>query len=192
MIKADTAPAICDCFLSTLATCDPQQSFEEFSDEEVLHAACSQDKIGWIFTTEGKISKEWRKIQDTHYRYNRSRRTAKKWAAALVTQLLSLTHSQWMHCNGMLHERDSQGLKLKDAETLRLAIEEQFEIGLEGLLAKDRHYITRGKEAVFALLAGNKKAWLSSILIARKLYDDTATSEIAHMQVLMTHWLTQS
>jgi hypothetical protein len=108
----------------------------------------------------------------------------------LVTNLLVVTHSQWLHRCAVLHEKDNQGLKLKDSQQLAADIQEQFQLGVDGLQVRDRHFLTRGQEAVLALPADNKQAWLSGIRIARQLYHESKTREIDGMQTLMLHWLT--
>jgi hypothetical protein len=107
--------------------------------------------------TDGKISKHWRRIQMMHYRTINSRRSPTKWAAGLITNLLSVTHSQWLHRCAVKHERDAQGLKLKEGWELTAAITAQLALGVDGLHARDRHYITRGHDQIFALPAAIKK-----------------------------------
>ena len=191
MIETDTAPAIRDCLLPMLATRNPAQSFAHFSLPMALRAAQAQDKIGWMHTTEGKISKQWQQIQKAHYRNLNSRRSPTKWAAGLITNLLSVTHSQWLHRCAVEHERDAQGLKLKEGQELTAAITAQLALEVEGLHARDRHYITRGRDHIFSLPAANKKAWLSGICIARETYLASEARDTDSMRACMLHWLAQ-
>jgi hypothetical protein len=82
---------------------------------------------------EDKISKQWQKIQEEHYQLISSHLSTRIWAVGLITNLLSMTHSQWMHHNAVEHDRDAQGLKLKEGRELMEAITEQLALGLEGL-----------------------------------------------------------
>jgi hypothetical protein len=189
MIDMDTDATIRECILLCLETRDPTQTFTAFSNPRSFQAAQAQDRIGWMNTTEGKVSHHWRHLQAEHYQSINSRRSADKWAAGLVTNLLGITHSQWLHRCAVLHERDSQGLKLKDSQELATAIQEQFLLGLEGLQVRDRHFLTRGQDTVNALPADNKKAWLSGIRIARQLYQESEARELDGMRHLMLHWL---
>jgi hypothetical protein len=79
---------------------------------------------------------------------------------------------------------------LKDSQQLATAIQEHFLLGLDGLQARDRHFITRGQATVNALPADNKQAWLNGIHIARQLYQDSEARKIDGMQTFMLHWLT--
>ena len=189
LIEVDTDPSIQDCLLRTLATRDPHQSFTAFSDESSFDAAQEQDAIGWVFATEGKVSNAWRKTQNKYYKTIGSSRCSWKWAAGLVTNLLHLTHAQWIHRCNVLHARDAEGLKIKEAKELADSIRAQFALGLDGLLTRDHHYINRGLDQVEALPADNKKAWLRGILIARDLYLSSEVSEMESMRRSMQQWL---
>jgi hypothetical protein len=144
------------------------QSFQAVGDETVAPAAAAQDHIGWINFTEGKISRRWRQLQSDYYQATHSRRTPDQWTAGLVNTLLSMVHSQWTHRCNILHARDAQGLRLQDARALDTAINHQFDTGLEGLRARDRHLITCGKDRVLQMSGSDKLSWLSSIRIARE------------------------
>jgi hypothetical protein len=158
----------------------------------MMRAAQAQDEIGWLFATEGKMSNAWEKLQAAHYHSLNSRRSARKWSAGLTTNLLHITHSQWSHRNSVLHERDAQGLKLKEGQELTVAIHTQFLLGLDGLLTRDHHYINRGLDHINALPAANRKAWLRGIQIARELYLASEIKEMESMRSFMLHWLSQA
>jgi hypothetical protein len=99
-----------------------------------FQAAQAQDRIRWMNTTEGKLSHQWHQLQaKKHYKSIDSLCSTDKWAAGLVTNLLGITHSQWLHHCAVLHEQDTQGLKLKESQQLAAAIKEQFLLGLDGL-----------------------------------------------------------
>ena len=63
---------------------------------------------------------------------------------------------------------------------------------MDGLHARDRHYITRGQDRILALPAANKKAWLSGICIAQETYLASEARDIAGMQAGMLNWLAQA
>jgi hypothetical protein len=190
MIDMDTDPAIQECILLTLETRNPEQSFTTYSNPHTLQAAAAQDRIGWLHTTEGKLSQHWQQLQSDFYCSIESRRSPGKWAAGLSTNLLMVPHSQWLHCCAVLHERDAQGLKLQEGQALLAAIEEQFSLGLDGLHARDQHFLLRrGKDCILALPGANKKAWLSGVRIAREAYHASEAREVDGMRTFMLHWL---
>jgi hypothetical protein len=189
MQDTDTAPAIQSCFLQTLASRQPTQTFSSLCDHSILQAALAQDAIGWLHTTEGKISHQWHTIQAAHYISLNSTLCPRKWAAGLVTNLLNVTHAQWIHRNSILHERNEDGLKLKEGQELTVAIHTQFALGLDDLHPRDHHYITRGLDHILSLPAANKKAWLSGIKIARESYSTCVAREHDSMRACMNLWL---
>jgi hypothetical protein len=181
MIDTDMEVTIFECILLSLETWDPTQTFTTKRNPCSFQAAQAKDRIGWMNTTEGKLSHHWWQLQAEHYKLIDSPCSASKWAAGLVTNLLGITHSQWLHRCAVLHERDTQGLKLKDSQQLAAAIQEDFLLGLEGLQAWDRHFITCGQATINALPADNKQAWLSGIRIVHQLYQDSEAREIDGM-----------
>jgi hypothetical protein len=189
MLDHDTDPAICEAILLTLEDWDPTQSFVTFSNLRTLRAAQAQDNIGWLHMMEGKISVKWNQLQAEHYQSIDLCQSHGKWAAGLITNLLSVTHSQWLHQCAVLHKGDAQGLRLKEGQALLVAIQNQLTLGLEGLHVRDHHYITRGNACILALPAANKQAWLSGILVARETYLDSEAREMEGMRNCLLHWL---
>jgi hypothetical protein len=114
----DTVLAVRQCIVLALSARNLTQTFEAVSAASIWPAAITQDRIGWMNFTEGKISKQWRQLQAAHYQSTHSRCIANQWAVGLVTTLLSMVHSQWTHCCNILHARDAQGLCLREASAL--------------------------------------------------------------------------
>lgn len=78
--------------------------------------------------------KTWEKTQDEYYLANGSNKLGRTWVAGLVNQSYSLLHNQWTYRIGILHERDAQGLRIKEGEELEKSIDAQFELGKDGLI----------------------------------------------------------
>jgi hypothetical protein len=186
--EMDTAPDLQHCIINALSARKLTQSFTAVSKQSVRHAAVAQDHIGWMSFTEGKITKCWRTIQATYYREIESTRSANKWAAGLVTTLLSMTHSQWTHRNSILHARDAHGLRLREGKELDTAISLQLQSGLDGLHPRDYHLIERGRDKVFRMTGSGKLSWLASIRIARETYRVQAAKDTDCMRNLMTNY----
>jgi hypothetical protein len=187
--EMDTVLAVKQCIVLALSACNLTQTFKAVSAASIRTAAMSQDRIGWMNFTEGKISKQWRHLQAAHYQSTHSRRTADQWAAGLVTTLLSMVHSQWTHRCNILHARNAQGLCLQEAHALATAIDFQFHSGLDGLRPRDHHLISRGKDRVLQMTSSSKLSWLSSIRIARSLYTSQIAQEAENMRNFMSNYL---
>jgi hypothetical protein len=152
----------------------------------LIHAAATtQDRIGWRNFVEGKISKEWRILQSRHYLEIASRRSGDRWAEKLVTKLLELVHSMWKYRNSILHERDKDGLKVRDGAELTAAVNEQFVLGHAGLARGDRHFISR----VAQLPVAERRAWLEGVTLARQTFEVELDSGMESMRENMSAWL---
>lgn len=92
-----------------------------------------------IYVMEGMISKEFCKIQDTHSRLGGGHLSGDKWAQGLSTKLMEMTHGQWLVRNFLIHDNVSGMLALERKEDLQIAIEEQQEMGMDGLAEEDRY-----------------------------------------------------
>ena len=66
--EVDTHPDITLCFVQTLETRNPGQLFMAFSTQACQATAAEQDSIGWQNFTEGKLLKQWKQLQELHYR----------------------------------------------------------------------------------------------------------------------------
>jgi hypothetical protein len=120
MSEADTDPCIATFFTATLR----QRQFPVVSalPKAMDKAELAQRLIGWDNILFGRLATEWMILQHNYLATRRSRQSAERWAADMTYCLLQLSHSLWMTRNGILHERDQQGLLLKDGLTLQDAI----------------------------------------------------------------------
>ena len=162
MTAVDTDPEIQYCMCQALRSRDAHL-FMAYTGECTQAAAQEQDRLGWMNFLEGRISCKWRECQAEYYLLNRSRQTARTWVEGLISNFLVVIHKMWTARNKVIHARDEQGLWLREGEELRMAIDEQFELGKDGLLQEDHHYIMQGHEVVEDMMAVEKKRWLHGI-----------------------------
>jgi hypothetical protein len=71
----------------------------------VSSAASSQDLIGWVEFLHGKVSVEFRRIQDIHCALSSCRLTGEDWMKAFVSHLIQILHLQWIFQNFTLHDK---------------------------------------------------------------------------------------
>jgi hypothetical protein len=94
--------------------------------------AHSQDLIGWRDFTEGYISTQFYEIQTFHLVMSSSLLNDKDWTKHFISKLFQITHSQWIYCNVLLHDRCQGYLHTKSAEEIMREIE-----SLSSLAPKD-------------------------------------------------------
>ncbi len=85
--------------------------------------AHSQDLIGWRDFTEGYISTQFYEVQTFHLAMSSSLLNSKDWTKQFISKLLQITHSQWIYCNVLLHDRRQGYLHTKSAEKIMREIE---------------------------------------------------------------------
>mmetsp|Transcript_22570 Transcript_22570/g.32245 ORF Transcript_22570/g.32245 Transcript_22570/m.32245 type:complete len:312 (-) Transcript_22570:282-1217(-) len=132
--------------------------------------ARSQDKIGWRRFMEGMISKEFCAIQETHRRLGGSYLSGAKWAQSFSIKLMEMTHGQWLVRNFLIHDKISGMLALERKEELQIAIEEQQEMGLEGLGEEDKYLMEINLEDLETTSGEHQAYWLLSVKAAREAF----------------------
>ena len=70
------------------------------------------------------------------------------------------THSLWTTWNGIIHERDEDGLLMEEGYQLGQAIKEQFTLGNREMNSHGRSLLDMGKDQVLAMRAAGWKWWL--------------------------------
>ena len=100
--------------------------------------AVAQDRIGYRHFTEGKVAKEFRAHQRRYLASARCRLTADSWTKGFVSQLLQITHSQWIFRCITKHHHTNGTNALKSREEVLTRIEQQLDKGLEALPPEDQ------------------------------------------------------
>ena len=130
----------------------------------------SQDLIGWQRMLEGMISKEIIDLQRHHMIVTGSRRSVEKWGAGLVTRLLEITHGQWIYRNFVVHDHVSGTLATASKEQLMVEIEEQQELGDDGLLEEDKYLAEVNLDSLESTSGERQTYWLLAMRTARKRF----------------------
>jgi hypothetical protein len=85
----------------------------------------------------GMISTKLIAIQSTHFHMTGESYHATRWIAGLITQLLQVTHTQWIYRCVLVHDRTTGVLILAHKANLLKEIEYQLALGPEGLEEED-------------------------------------------------------
>jgi hypothetical protein len=131
--------------------------------------AQSQDIIGWRRFMEGMISKE---ILNVHYSSSFNSEDdmpePSKWAKGLVVKLLETTHGQWLYRNIQVHDAISGALSTAKKEELQKAIEDELELGGEGLAEEDLYLLEINLDDLATSSGEDQTYWLLAIRAARE------------------------
>jgi hypothetical protein len=127
----------------------------------------SQDDIGWRRFMEGMISKEIIPIQADYVEMGGCMLSVDTWAKGLVVKLLKVTHGQWLYCNIHVHDATSGMAATARKEEIQRFIEDQIELGEEGLEEKDHYLLEVNLEDLEHTTGEEQHYWLLHIQAAR-------------------------
>jgi hypothetical protein len=130
--------------------------------------ASSQDKIGRGNFMMGMISSKLIFIQESHLRFCMPYPLAEKGAAVLITQLLQVTHAQWIYWCLLVHDRTSSTLLINLHKTKFLEeIANQLSMEAENSM-EDNKYLLECNLLDLATTNGEQREyWLLAIKATR-------------------------
>jgi hypothetical protein len=113
-----------------------------------------------------------------------------RWAADPSYRLLQFSHGLWMARNHYLHEKDEQGLLLKEGQSLRDAITARFDRGPQALLPSDHHLLEdRPLSLLLSSQPADKYTWLHAITLTHDAAHHERSSEEGRMRSDMHHFI---
>ena len=127
----------------------------------------SQDLIRLCHFLEGMVSKKIISLQRQYLTVSGSGLSIEKWISGLITGLIEITHRQCIYRNFMVHDLISVIIATARKEELHVEIEQQRELGDEGLLEEDKYLTEVNMEDMTCTLGGRQHYWLLAIKIAR-------------------------
>lgn len=128
----------------------------------------SQDKIGWRRFMEGMISKEVLPIQQSYADISGSALSSADWTKGVVVKLLEVTHGQWLYRNVQVHDSITGTEATLRKEELQQLIEEQIELGGEGLEDNDKYLLEINLDDLSTTSGETQTYWLLAIRAARE------------------------
>jgi hypothetical protein len=129
--------------------------------------AVSVDCIGWRRFMEGILSRELVELQKYALVEADSCLTVDKWAKELVIRLLEISHGQWLYRNMVVHDRTAGELVRKHKNEIWKALEDQLELGEEGLEEDDMFLLEINLEHLDASSREDQTNWLLALEAAR-------------------------
>jgi hypothetical protein len=130
--------------------------------------ARSQDIIGWDLFMMGMLSKQMAAVQSVYLLQHHYSRPVSKWLSGLITQLLQVTHCQWIYRCVLVHDRSTGTLVLAHKEELMKEIAYQLELGAEGLAEDDRFLLECNFDELTTTNGEQQEYWILAIQAARE------------------------
>ena len=117
---------------------------------------------------EGMISRELVELQKYALVEAELWLTVDNWAKGLVIRLLEITHGQWLYRNVVVHDRTAGDLVTCRKTEIRGALEEQINLGEEGLAEEDRWLLEINLDDLDKSSGEDQPYWLMALQAARE------------------------
>jgi len=150
---------------------------DSFALADVRAAAAGQDLISWTKFLHGKVSVEIASIQKLHCMMSPScRLTGSDWMKMFISQLLQLSHSQWIFRNYTLHDKQRGYLRLRlRSETLR-EIHALLETSPSEIPPESQYLLELDHSAMYKASYEEQAYWVLAIKAARRAGQRAATN----------------
>lgn len=190
LIDLQTDPAITECLMEEIDAWRKQREPNRTSEVPRISAMrAEQEASGWYAFMHGFPVKGWGFLQQRHIEENALKSDGRRWLLALLRKLQDVAWDQWTFRNGLLHDKESG----EAAMDRRNQITNAFEIGRNGVLAKDRRALFKfNLEQVLTLNQAQQHMWLTRWKSAREVFthrQDNEQQQLAGSQLLMHQWL---
>lgn len=170
MEESDTDPTLLDC-IAEFALGRGECTMVEICrglDEIYQQMAVDQDAIGWRRFMEGMVCSKMRKIQSLYHLRMGTRMMSERWTKGLIVKLLEATHGQWLYRNVQIHDSVAGTQATLRKEEILREIEDQMELGSEGLLDEDRWMMEVNLGDPETSSGEQEEYWLLAIRAARE------------------------
>jgi hypothetical protein len=130
--------------------------------------ASAQDIIGWDHFVMGMVSHKLLPIQSAHFHTAGKSYRDTKWIAGLITQLLQVTHTQWIYRCMLVHNHTTGVLISAHKADVFKEIEHQLSLGPEDLAEEDRFLLECNFDKITSTSGETQGYWLLGIQAARE------------------------
>jgi hypothetical protein len=154
-------------------------------------AVAHQDELGWYNFLMGRISIEWKAVQQRYYEWLGKRNTGKKWAVALIQKVFSVSWDMWDHRNDVRVNTVTPA-KARRILVLNQLILDEYERGSMGMIARDQHWLIKPTGTILAYDFERKEQWVESVQLARIRFhnrDDHEAATNRQQRALLAEWL---
>ncbi len=129
----------------------------------------AQDELGWDSFVVGMVSKEFQSLQAEHLAVSSSRMSLRQWMMKFITQLLQITHGQWLYRNEVVHNATSGTRRNAKKQRLQERIDAELQRGLEHLRPEDYHLMLAPLDDISIARGEHHEYWLLAVDTARRI-----------------------
>ena len=116
----------------------------------------------------GMLSTQMAAVQSAYLLQHQSTHPVSIWLLGLITQLLQVTHCQWIYRCVVVHDRSTGTLVTAHKEELMKEIEHQLDLGEEGLVEEDKFLLECNFDELATTNGEQQEYWILAIQVARE------------------------
>jgi hypothetical protein len=144
-----------------------------------------QNECGWRNFFEGFFILDWKLAMHLHFKRARSKKSSKRWVAALIRKLWQVAWDLWEHRNGYLHDREDNLLSNQTND----GIKHQFELGYQNLDRATQALFQPGLQIVLGKPLEVRQQWVRRVQLARDAEHTQTSSAYVSERRMMAQWL---
>jgi len=154
----------------------------QFSDfphlsPEMRRVAASQDLIPWTSFMEGKLSKEIFRLQGSQLMSSPSRLTIVDWGKQLISQILQISHAQWVFRNVSLYDAHNGYLRVKQRRAVLREVDRLSQVDTRTLPDRSRYLLEIDFSSFSAQPLAKQQYWVYAMQAAIKAGKRAATRQ---------------
>lgn len=135
---------------------------------QMQRLAEEQDSIGWTHFLEGKISKQFYHIQQAYLAGSPSPLNGRDWVKSFISELLQISHTQWLFRNITLHDKRQGHLATTRKKELLAEIEKLHKTPIDDIPPESKFLLDCDLDDLKAADNDHQEQWIDAILAARK------------------------
>ena len=147
-------------------------------EESIQSCLNAQTHLSWTGFLEGFLTTDWAATQHQYYVTQQSRKTGRRWAIGLSTQVWRLVFSMWQHRNDCLHESDNLD-RLSGLDQVDIAVRQERALGIGTLDPVYVPYFKQSTASLLKLSSTKRRQWLALVRRARESQGHRYIDEIS-------------
>ena len=189
LLKSKTDPDIAYTIISRLQSWRSSSAPATFGSisSTIQDLLNKQDAIGWEAAFRGCWSCGWAEAQDQHFKSLQSKKSGRRWLAALITKLWQVAWDMWEHRNGILTDQEQGQL----AQLLKREIQQEYSRGFQSLPSDLRRSTQIPMEQLLERSLKQQQTWLGRIQDGRNFgeaEEQQARRQVRAQQRFMANW----
>jgi hypothetical protein len=148
-------------------------TYDQTAHKDIQSAFENQNEIGWDELIRGRMSKQWGRIMEKHFRRTQApkRHNRIAWEQTIVKCMWRLFEATWIARNELEHGANEQETTTKQEEQINKSIQRSYIQDRNNVNNNDGRLFQTPMNVLLQKSLDYKRAWTRSICIAKKQWE---------------------